>query len=236
MADLADRLGYGHLFPQNQDEILEYVLKGSGFSPEDAANNEGIISLPRRDMVYRKWEKGMLRPDGRPGFNTESGKFEITSSLLKEFGYPALPLYREPVEGPLSRPDMLDNYPLVFNSGSRVRSDFRSQFHGVESLVRENPEPLVWIHSLDAAQRHIGDGDPVRVLSPRGEVEMRARVTDDIARGSIDASMGGGGPASVEAWKDSNINECTDMGNFDPISGFPVYKALLCQVEKVEAS
>ncbi len=236
MADLAGRLGYGHLFPQNQQEVLEYTLKGSGFSPEDVREKEGIVSFPRQDIVYRKWEKGMLRPDGRPGFNTESGKFEITSSLLKEFGYPPLPLYSEPVESPLSRPDMLDEYPLVFNSGSRVRSDFRSQFHGVESLVRDNPEPLVWIHPLDADRRHILDGDRVRITSPRGEVEMKARVTADIVQGAIDASMGGGGPASVDPWKESNINECTDMGNFDPISGFPVYKALLCQIEKVEDS
>jgi len=29
------------------------------------------------------------------------------------------------------------------------------------------------------------------------------------------------------------VNELTDLQQFDPISGFPVYKCLLCNVEKV---
>jgi cysteine desulfurase NifS len=37
------------------------------------------------------------------------------------------------------------------------------------------------------------------------------------------------------AWQECNVNELTDLGRVDPISGFPVYKALLCEVEKVEA-
>ena len=35
MAELADRLGYGHLYPQNEAELFRYVLKGSGFTSED---------------------------------------------------------------------------------------------------------------------------------------------------------------------------------------------------------
>ena len=45
--------------------------------------------------------------------------------------------------------------------------------------------------------------------------------------------MGGGGPVGPEAWKGCNVNELTDLSRFDPISGFPVYKALLCEVEKL---
>jgi hypothetical protein len=33
------------------------------------------------------FEKGLLRKDGQPGFNTPSGKVEIASSLLAEYGY-----------------------------------------------------------------------------------------------------------------------------------------------------
>jgi cysteine desulfurase NifS len=36
------------------------------------------------------------------------------------------------------------------------------------------------------------------------------------------------------AWREWNVNELTDLGNYDEISGFPVYKALLCDVVKVE--
>ena len=49
-------------------------------------------------------------------------------------------------------------------------------------------------------------------------------------RGAVEANMGGGGPLGPDAWQQANVNELTDPGNVDPISGFPVYKALLCDV------
>ncbi len=49
-------------------------------------------------------------------------------------------------------------------------------------------------------------------------------------RGAVEANMGGGGPLGPDAWQQANVNELTDLGNVDPISGFPVYKALLCDV------
>ncbi|MFC2022488.1 cysteine desulfurase NifS, partial [Chloroflexota bacterium] len=35
------------------------------------------------------------------------------------------------------------------------------------------------------------------------------------------------------AWQEWNVNELTDINNYDVISGFPVYKALLCDVIRV---
>lgn len=233
LAELAARLGYGRLFPQTEEELLAYALEGSGFTPDEVRREGGQVQIPTVMMQFRKWEKGLLRPDGKPGFNTPSGKFEIASSILAEHGYDALPVYTEPKEGPLSRPDLALRFPLVFNSGSRVFTDFRSQHHGAPSLAARAPEPTVTINSRDAAARSIADGDRVRVSTPRGGVEFTARVTDDIVAGAIDASMGGGGPVGPERWREANVNELTDDTHYDPISGFPVYKALLCQVEKV---
>jgi anaerobic selenocysteine-containing dehydrogenase len=66
----------------------------------------------------------------------------------------------------------------------------------------------------------------------RGRVRFRASVSDDIVEGVVEASMGGGGPLGPPAWCAANVNDLTDAANVDPISGFPVYKALLCEVEK----
>ncbi len=234
MAELAKRLGYGHLYPQNEAELLAHVLKGSGFTPEEVRAAGGVVQSPGEMMQYKKWEKGLLRADGKPGFKTPSGKFEIASSILEEHGYDPLPVYTEPLEGPLSRPDLAEAFPLVFNSGARVTTDFRSQHHGIAALAKERPEPTVTINTLDAAERGIANGDAVVIRSPRGEVTMRALVTDDIVRGAVDANMGGGGPAGPEAWQKSNVNELTDLQHYDPISGFPVYKTLLCEISRAE--
>jgi cysteine desulfurase NifS len=234
MTELANRLGYGHLYPQSEEELLRHVLDGSGFTLEDVREKGGTVKVPSPMMEYKKWEKGGLRPDGRPGFDTPSGKFEIASVFLEEHGYEPLPRYTEPVEGPQTRPDLAKDFPLVFNSGARRQSYFRSQHHGVPGLAREHPEPLVEIHPEDASARGISSGDLVQVATPRGKVRFRAAVTEDIVRGAIECDMGGGGPLGSEAWQESNVNELTDIGNLDQISGFPVYKCLLAEVTKVK--
>jgi cysteine desulfurase NifS len=211
------------------------VLEGSGHTAESVRAAGGWVKLPTPMMEYKKWEKGSLRPDGQPGFDTPTGKFELWSSVLEDYGYEPLPKYTEPLEGPLARPDLAKDFPLVFNSGARPHTDFRSQHHGIRGLVRDNPEPRVELNTQDAEARGIRDGDLIEVRTPRGGVRFRARVTDDIAPGAIECNMGGGTPVGPVAWQESNVNELTDLANADEISGFPVYKALLCDVVRVAA-
>jgi anaerobic selenocysteine-containing dehydrogenase len=186
-------------------------------------------------MRYRKYAEGLLRNDGLPGFETPTGKFEFASEWLRSYGYEALPVYTEPVEGPLGSPELAKSFPLVFNSGARTQSGFRSQHHNIETLVSKHPKPLVNLHHTDAAQRGIKEGDPVWVVSPRGRVRFHAHVCEDIVPGVVEANMGGGGPLGPRAWQEANVNALTDMDNHDPISGFPVYKALLCEVVKADS-
>ncbi len=236
MAGLAERLGYGHLYPQTEDEMLRLVLDGSGYTPEDIRAKGGWVRIPVPMLEYKKWQKGGLRQDGQTGFETPTGKFEIWSTTLEEYGYKPLPEYIEPKEGPIGSPTLAEEYSLVFNSGARTRNDFRSQHHGIDSLVKEYPEPTVELNSEDAIVRDIVNGDLVKVTTPRGSVSFRALVTDDIMKGSIECSMGGGTPVGPEAWQERNVNKLTDLENFDEISGFPVYKALLCEVVKIASS
>lgn len=234
MAGLAERLGYGALFPQSEEEMVRFALKESGFSLEDVRDAGGSVRIPSPLMEYRKWEKGRIRRDGRPGFDTPSGKFEIRSTILEEFGYEPLPKYTEVREGPLASPGLAKSFPLVFNSGARPHTDFRSQHHGVPGLVRDNPEPVVELHPKDAGPRGIRSGDLVEVRTPRGGVPFRARVSEDIMAGAIECNMGGGTPVGPRAWRENNVNTLTDLENADEISGFPVYKALLCEVIRLK--
>ena len=95
------------------------------------------------------------------------------------------------------------------------------------------PEPLVWINTDDAENRNIANGDKVRVKTKRNQVEFVAKVTYEIPSGEIELNMGGGSAYQAEAWAKSNTNHLTDDENCDYISGFPIYKALLCDVEKL---
>jgi len=231
---LANKLGYGHLYPRSVDEMVEWAFEGTGLDLEELRRRPEGIELPPVPMQYRKWEKGLLRSDGKPGFDTPSAKYEIASTILKSYGYDPLPVFSAPIEGPLNSPELMQRYPLVFNSGSRNKAFFNSQHHHVSSLVERYPQPLVWIHPEDADPRGIVEGDRVVVATPRGRVTYTAHVTEDILRGVVEADAHGGGYFAAPAWKDCNANELTDHDNRDPLSGFPVYKALLCQASKAE--
>jgi anaerobic selenocysteine-containing dehydrogenase len=234
-AELAERLGYGDRFPQSEREIVERALEGTGIEYEELVASPDGVPLPTPPTRYRKYETGELRADGRPGFPTPTGRFEIASEWLRGHGYEPLPVYTEPSEGPLAAPALAREHPLVLSTGARTKYDFRSQHHDVPSLVALQPWPLAHLHRDDAAARGIADGDEVDLVTRRGSVRFRAALSDDVVRGVVEANMGGGGPLGPEPWRAANVNELTDPANVDPISGFPVFKALLCEVRPAAA-
>jgi anaerobic selenocysteine-containing dehydrogenase len=231
-AELASRLGYGHLWPQSEAGMIIEALGNKRITLEALREHPEGLPFNIPTMVYRKYENGLLRADGQPGFDTLTGKFEVVSEWFRQYGHDLLPTYTEPIEGPLAQPEIAEEYPLVFNSGARTQTAFRSQHHNIPSLVAKQPWPLVHLHPEDAHPRGIKDADPVHVISPRGRSPFRAHVTEDIVPGVVEVNMGGGGPIGPMSWQRGNVNELTNFDNRDPISGFPVYKALLCDVIK----
>ena len=232
LAELAQHLGYGDMFPVTEEDYVQFVLEGSPVSMEELKAHPEGVSYDGGRQKFQKYTKGLLRSGGKPGFNTPSGKIELVSSMLQKYGYDGLPVYVEPTEGPLGSPHLLEQYPLVLNTGARIQSTFRSQHLNIPGLLKLQPKPQVLINPVDAKARGIGNGDKVWVESPRGRVGVWAKVTDDVMTGQVEVNVGGGGPIQAEAWRDANANYLTDFDNRDPISGFPVYKALLCEVKK----
>jgi anaerobic selenocysteine-containing dehydrogenase len=234
LTTLAKELGYGHLFPATDEERLKWAFETGPISLEELKAHPEGVKFDAGTQEYRKYAKGLLRNDAEPGFDTPSGKVELVSSLLEKYGYDGLPVYVEPAEGPLGNPELCRKYPLVFNSGARLQSAFRSQHLNIPGLLKLQPKPQVLIHPADAKTRRIEDDDKVWVESPRGRVPFWAKVTDDVMTGQVEVNVGGGSPIHPEGWREANANYLTDYENRDPISGFPVYKALLCEVKKRE--
>jgi hypothetical protein len=63
---------------------------------------DGRLIKVGADIRCKKYESGLLRPDGCAGFDTPSGKVEIASATLDRHGYDALPVYADPDEGPMT--------------------------------------------------------------------------------------------------------------------------------------
>ena len=134
------------------------------------------------------------------------------------------------MEGPISSPELAREFPLILTSGTRIQSAFRSQHLNIPGLLEIQDKPNILIHPEDARSRGIQDGGKVWLRTKRGRVPFYARVNDGIVRGVVEANIGGGGPLQPKDWKEANVNVLTDPENRDPISGFPVFKALLCEV------
>ena len=153
--------------------------------------------------------------------------------MLEEYGYDPLPRYVEPRESPASKPELTKRFPLIFNSGARHNVDLHTLHHSIPALAKERPVPTVMINRADATKRGINNGDKVLIKALRGQVAMYAVVTDDIIEGAVEASGAGGGALGSADWQEACVNELTDLNNYDPISGFPAYKVLLCNITKM---
>jgi len=185
-------------------------------------NPEGVTVYSQviDDLV----DEGYLDADRQwrlTGFKTVTGKVEFDSQELREQGYDGLPVYKEPAESPVSSPEVFKQYPLVLTSGGRQKYFTHSQQHNIAKLLDFDPKPRIQIHPVDAAARGVEQGNPVNVSSPRGEVVFYAEVTDRMKQGVVHCFHG---------WNEANVNELTDDANLDPISGFPPFKSLLCEV------
>jgi anaerobic selenocysteine-containing dehydrogenase len=216
-AGLAERLGFGDLFWHGDfTKCVNYILEPAKITYHDLQQNLEGIPLSFIPAVEKSYEEA--------GFQTPSGKVEIASSILAEHDIDALPVYREPAESPVSRPDIAEEYPLVLTSGARVMAYTHSQFRNIKQLRKLMPEPLADINPADAAPRDIRTGDTVKISSPRGVITMKANVTDTILPGVT---------AVPHHWPgEANVNILVDDKNLDLISGFLPCKSLLCQVAR----
>ena len=216
-SELAKRLGFGDVFWDGDfGKCVNYILEPLDITFADLKQHPEGIKCPLPVRPEKHYEKA--------GFQTPSGKVEIACATLAEYGFDTLPVYKEPAESPVSRPDLANSFPLVLTSGARVLAYTHSQFRNITQLRNIMPEPLVDINPADAKPRGIQSGDTVTVSSPRGSIKMKANVTDTILAGVV--SMPHHWPG------EANVNLLIDDQSLDPISGFPPFKSQLCQVTK----
>ncbi|MBI3184342.1 MAG: molybdopterin-dependent oxidoreductase [Myxococcales bacterium] len=151
-----------------------------------------------------------------PRFPTPSGRIELRSGTMERFGAPPLPEWTEPGEKPTAE------FPFILLTGPRTRPYINSQFRRIPSIAGKMPEPLAELHPEAARRAGVKDGQRVAVVSLRGRIVLRARVTERIHPETVVLPAG---------WENANANLLTDGGQLDPLTGFPAYRSLTCRVE-----
>jgi anaerobic selenocysteine-containing dehydrogenase len=224
LIDLAKRL---NLPGSNEslEDILNYRLEPLGMTFEDLRKKFMVFPSHK----YRKFEKN--------GFRTPSKKVELYCNALKRLGYDPLPTHKEPPESPVTRPDLVKDFPYIMTTGSRRIEFFQSEHRQIKSLRKRRPHPTVEIHSDIAANHEILNGDWVYVESPRGKIKMKASVTKDIKKGVVSIEHGWWFPEregpDFGVWE-SNANVLTSNAPpYDPAFGSYQLRGLLCNIEKI---
>lgn len=222
------------------DEIAKRLhLPGCEESLEDVINQR----LEPLGVTHEQLkEKGWMYPEHvyckyrEKGFRTRSKKVELYSSALERLGYDPLPSYQEPPESPVSRPDLAQLFPYILITGARRREFFHSEQRQIKSLRRLHPDPQAELHPDQARQHGIETGDWIRISSPRGNIRMKALVTENICPGVVSIEHGWWFPEKkgpeFGIWE-SNANLLTNNGPpYDPAFGTYQLRGLLCRVEK----
>ncbi len=166
---------------------------------------------------YYKYEKGMCRPDGQPGFDTATGRFEFWSWGYNHWGVDPMPYHIEPKNSPVSTPDLLKEYPLIATSGGRSYEFFHSEHRQLETMREFHPYPLVTINPQTAAAHGIEDGDWVWIESPHGRCRQKAFLFPGIKPNTIHMEHAWWFPEEEAAEPslygvfDSNINNMTKI-------------------------
>ncbi len=229
--DLLKRMGLKYFATPatNAQEELDYLLKNTGMTFEDLKKKSFIVT----PMEYKKYEKN--------GFNTATGKVELRSTLFEKYGYDPLPYYMEPLESPVSTPDLAKEYPYILIAGRRYMAYMHSMQRNSPWLRELVPNPQIEMHPETAAKHGIKEGDWVYIeLSPpnvKGRVKNVAKLSEGILPQVLQCDSQWWFP-EIEStdhghW-DVSINKLiSDEGRGDPICGTIPLTGLMCKIYKV---
>jgi len=215
--DLARRITpEDDLLQKGHEACIDWILEPTGLRVEELKKHPAGLSLKGfPDPPFKKYEKS--------GFPTPSGKMEFTSRILEEAGLDPLPRFKEPLMSPFSTPELAEDFPLILTTGARLPMFIHSRTFRLGWTRGLRPDPMVDIHPQDALEREITQGDWVTLSTPRASIRVRANLTNLVPPGVVNMYHG---------YPGADVNLLIDPDYRDPISGYPGFKSLLCEVKK----
>ncbi len=208
LAALASRLGWGASFPADAASIFQELRRASAGGAADYAGityqriaEENGVFWPCPDAhghgTPRLFLDRFATPDGRARFH---------------------PVAHRPAA---EEPD--DEYPLYLTTG-RVMPHYQSgaQTRRVSALKSAAPEPFVEVHPALARRIGVSDGGLARVVTRRGSVTLRARVTSAIRQDTLFAPFHWGGAGCANVMTNPAL---------DPTSRMPEFKVCAARLE-----
>jgi formate dehydrogenase (coenzyme F420) alpha subunit len=216
--ELGKKMGMESVFPWKTDEeVIELELKSSGLNYREL-KEEKIAGA-----FYMEKQYGMDAYEVK-GFSTPSKKIEIYSETFEKEGFDPLPTYREPDQSPLGDPKLFQKFPLVLTTGARILYYTHGQHRNIGGLREKSPDSFAEMHPKTADRFGIKNRDSIIVESNRGQIWVKALVTEDMKEGIVSIPHG---------WpREANVNLLTDVHCREPIMGYPQMKSQLCSIRR----
>ncbi len=202
-------------------EILRGLAHACGLGDSFPwATFDAALKAPMVEFMKDEALQPRPRPDAVLDFGTPTGKIELASTILPEFGQSALPEWTAPPDVPGG------DFPLRLVTGPRPRARINSQFGQSPSIKARMREPEALVHPTVAGPLGLTTGARVTVISPRGRITLRAVVTDDVHPECVVLPSG---------WGEACANQLISGEHRDPISGFPALRSAVCRLETPRA-
>ncbi len=160
---LAKAMGFEEeYFRRSEEEMLQYILN----HPTPA-----VAALPeeKKQVLRSGGSIAMPYPDHLK-IGTPSGKFRIVCEELED----PVPCYTKAYT---------DSYPIRIIASPSLYS-LNSEFRDRKDLIKERGPQKLILHTLDAGERGITDGQMIEAYNDLSCVCFTAVVTDNIARGN----------------------------------------------------
>jgi anaerobic selenocysteine-containing dehydrogenase len=217
------------------EEYLQKDIKAMGYSWDEL--REKVVGI-NTIGGYHKYERGLIRPNGEPGFTTTTGLVELYSNMYEHLGDDPLPYYMKPQLGADVHPEYAEAYPFLLTTGPRHYASFHSEHRQIPSLRALNPDPLCELHPSVAEAKDIRSGDRVILENPWGSAEFVAVVTPAIRPDVLSCDHGwwfpeeeGAEPNLFGVWK-SNVNQMVPHKVIGKMGFGAPYKAICATIRK----
>lgn len=222
----SQKLGFSEFFDMDEKEAIRQAYTGDF---DELVSEKIVRYLPEGFQPYSIDAGNITTPSGKFEFYCEAPTNRLGSPLPDElFEDNCLPTFKKPTE---AWPDVegSDLYPFVLTS-MRSRGLLHSQFGDVEWLREIHPEPIVFIHPEDAAEKGLVDGDYVKLFNDRGYGVVRLVVSDGQRRGCLSWPKGW----EQKFYKDGNLHQLTPIA-YNPVTINHSYCDCHVNIEKWEA-
>lgn len=216
--DLAKRLApEDDLMQKGYEANVDWILKPTGLKVRALKKYPAGYAVKNiKKAPYKKYEKSE--------FPTPSGKMEFLSTVMEKANYDPLPTFQEPRLSPRSTPEVAKDFPLILTTGARLPMYIHSRTFRLSWTRGLRPDPMLDINPIDADERGISQGDWVTLSTPRNAIRVKANVTEVVPPGVINIFHG---------YREPEVNTLVEPDYLDPVSGFPGFKSLLCEVKKI---